>query len=1163
MEIKNKLNIITNISIVITLVFTIILIIDEMYNIGVFSFKYTYNYNYGSFNSQFNNIQTIECETNRFKVYNNSNYLFKDIFNKSYFNYLIKIAITFITIMFVIAYGLYFYDVFIDNMPENCTFDDIKSLPKEILNCLCKDCHKFIPNCSGNYFIAFIIILLIPLSYLCKSFLWFDFTPNSNSTMFTLIYVLIFIILLFRYSYELFNKGNKETKIKDLIVYFLVTIIFIISGYLYKYIYNKYNNNITLNSVNNINTFNDIYRQTPPIKPLPVKKPDIVDTFKYDSKNTDPGYKLQKDIVDGYYRDIKNYETELSYYTQRYNNYVNSLNTNLTDKINFINVFLNISGLNNYLHLFIIALIIILAVIYYYYYKENQIIFVSMIYLLSLLTILTIFNAVQYYNTYINKYIIYEPAANYKSDIAVVNTKLNLILDITNGENFYNILTNNNKTINDNNNNNLIITKQTINNQIRNLNPSNIFENLQQIDSNIKGIAINTITTDTKNIIPENDYTVYFDTTTGINYANTLTELKYYFNIDTKTIKKYDRFKSFYITIEKFTRINNYKYPIDSLIFQYKNDVSITISSDYHTYTNLYIYYKSYQFYKLLDRLEQLLFKDINKLKKNYYNLFREINNNYSSIKNINRTIISDIDTNISNIAKSTISYDNIINKFKDFINEINTIKIDMTTFTNNKQLQSSLTDINFYSSDNIFTIPLTFNINVPEFANINIINNTYLELPIKIIDNKNNEYYITGTSFSLYYANIFIAYPTTTLSTIQVMSKYVVQSPKAFTKAADALYFTSSDITPIIYPFKLSSGISSDNYTNKFIQIIMRCLIYKLIATANNFALTNLCEKIFDTTPNHCTNERSSNKFNINQDLFTTLDINTISQTSEYKNVGTTDDAAFIKTANKYYGYLLMLYNIYTYDEETLMDIIEYSIYNRDSQESLNTEINSFEDQYLSINLDKIKTQINRNSKSEISSIYKHNIYIVKFIVKLYTMFINKLKYNIETKTEGGNSLCMPTTNFNKNTKEQMILDYITKKFNTVNLNEVSLPQSQPKLQQEITNISNNCTYFFNICLYILRSNINDGIDLSLQAITDSIISNYKFYNTEDVDTIDLTNLRKELTINCNYYNKYNDINTKQILTMKNNTTAVAYNFPVLVVILVIFLGESLFIKS
>ena len=75
MEIKNKLNIITNISIVITLVFTIILIIDEMYNIGVFSFKYTYNYNYGSFNSQFNNIQTIECETNRFKVYNNYNYI--------------------------------------------------------------------------------------------------------------------------------------------------------------------------------------------------------------------------------------------------------------------------------------------------------------------------------------------------------------------------------------------------------------------------------------------------------------------------------------------------------------------------------------------------------------------------------------------------------------------------------------------------------------------------------------------------------------------------------------------------------------------------------------------------------------------------------------------------------------------------------------------------------------------------------------------------------------------------------------------------------------------------------------------------------------------------------------------------------------------------------
>ena len=96
MDLKNYTNIITNLSIAITFIYCIILIIDELYNIGLFSFKYTYLYNYGSFISEFNNIQTIECETNRFNLYSNDIFLYKDIFSKSYFNYLIIIAITFI-----------------------------------------------------------------------------------------------------------------------------------------------------------------------------------------------------------------------------------------------------------------------------------------------------------------------------------------------------------------------------------------------------------------------------------------------------------------------------------------------------------------------------------------------------------------------------------------------------------------------------------------------------------------------------------------------------------------------------------------------------------------------------------------------------------------------------------------------------------------------------------------------------------------------------------------------------------------------------------------------------------------------------------------------------------------------------------------------------------
>ena len=194
MELKNYTTIITNLSIIITFLYCIILIIDELYNIGAFSFKYTYLFNYGSFISNFNNIQSIECETNRYNVYSNDNFIYKDIFSNSYFNYLIIIAITLITILFVIAYGINFYFTFIINQPEVCSFYKSTSFIKTIMKCLCDSCHEFIPDCTGNYFISFIIIIIIPISYFLKSFLNIDITPNSTSTIFSFGYIIIFIL---------------------------------------------------------------------------------------------------------------------------------------------------------------------------------------------------------------------------------------------------------------------------------------------------------------------------------------------------------------------------------------------------------------------------------------------------------------------------------------------------------------------------------------------------------------------------------------------------------------------------------------------------------------------------------------------------------------------------------------------------------------------------------------------------------------------------------------------------------------------------------------------------------------------------------------------------------------------------------------------------------
>jgi hypothetical protein len=270
---------------------------------------------------------------------------------------------------------------------------------------------------------------------------------------------------------------------------------------------------------------------------------------------------------------------------------------------------------------------------------------------------LTIFNAIQYYNTYINKYIIYEPSANYKSDVTVVNTKLNLILDTSNGQNFYNILTNSNKTYNKIEND-IIITRPTINSQIRNLSSDNIIEKLAEIDTNIRNLP--EINVNDKNKI-KSDYTVYFNGTS----AQTNIEI----------------FKFFYKKINKFTSTSINKFPVDNLYFTYKNNLKITVRSDYHRYSNLYIYYKSYQYYKFIDRLEVLNFRDVKKLKLKYYNLLREIYNNYSNIQKLNfinnAQIVSNIDTDIKSINSDTIGNMNIDTIFNNFIkNELNTINI-------------------------------------------------------------------------------------------------------------------------------------------------------------------------------------------------------------------------------------------------------------------------------------------------------------------------------------------------------------------------------------------------------------------------------------------------------------------------------------------------------
>jgi hypothetical protein len=1162
MNLKNKLNVITNIAIIITFIFTLVLIVDEIYNIGVFAINYTYNYNYGTFHSKFNNIQTIEYETNRYNVYNKTNFLYKDIFNKSYFNFLMKVAITFITVLFVIAYGIYYYEKFITDMPLQCNFINADTFLKKALKCICDKCHELIPNCTTNYFISFILIIVIPISYLIKSLSNnIDFTPTTESTLFGLIYIIMFALLLLKYTYELYSNIPSD-KIKIIISYLTATIVLILSGHIYKYIYKKYTDNPLLNSENNITVFNDIYKQAPPIKPsLPVK-PSILSDFSYDPKNTSAEYKRRKAIVDNYYSAVKTYDADLLYYNQRYENYKKSITDTLGEKVNIVNVFLNITGLNNYIHLIIIGFIIFFAVFYYYFYKDEMI-YMCMIYMTSILIIMTIMNGVQYYNTYLNKYIIYEPTAHYKSDMATVNTKLNLLLDPSNGEGFYNYLTNT-KDVSEEDVDKYKINEKYIVSVIRNLMADEIINNIDtNDDQNRLKLISNTLTTLTisdNNDIPREKYEIYVKQVA----STTLND-------------------EFIVKIATIQRINFYRYPILSLYLNYNNNIKFQITPNYLKLHNAYIYCKSYQLFKLLEKLEQLNYRFISKLKEKYYTTIYDIQNNYFT-NEIEKDTLKDINTNINEIkyapTEKEISLNNLLQIFDNFIkNEFNTI----TPANYNSDSGNKLTLLKIKITQGKIIYDITNRVITMTENSINIIakiaaaaipeNSLFkaeylytdgssiikgFKLPHKITDNMNNEYYITTTS-SFKSNSLIIKIGNNVSNEIILKQKYqkINQMVISYTYDTANKIFknTPPDRQITEFPFILNySNGDTDNDKNILINIVLRTFEYNLTRIISSFENTELCG-YFNTDGCSSSTIKLADKLNSSYPAFFKLFTAESNNIPSYKT-----DEYYLITVSNYMPFIILLYNIYNFDENRIINIIEYCVYSYYHQS--NNEINNYTDKNLIENLNAIKYRINKSNDSYLITKYLKNVYIIKFIIKLYSIFIKTIKYRLE-QPSFDDALCMP----NNPTKYQIeikLLEVIKKYFDISGTTATAKSEFLTQTKKDIINqISRNCIYFFNICIYLLTTNMDKTTDLSLAGIMNSIISNYKFYNPDELDEINLEDLKKEISINCNYHNKYNQVDKKQLSIMKMNADIVSFNFPVLAVIFLIFLGEPLFIKS
>jgi len=470
----------------IVLVVALIFIIEEIVRMTIFCYNYTYNYNFGNINENLcnNDEKTglIEYEKARYKIYSNLNiYKFEnDLFNKNWIDYITLLIIIILTLIIMIAFGTLFYYYFIDNI-QSCTTEpedesDMSTL-KLFIKCTFGPLHKLIPNCTINYILLFIIIIIYPLIIISLNFFKIDYTWNGGNV--SKIFHIIVCITLIIYGFELLKEKtiNKDKdgnsipipltdKYIKLLIYLSFIIIFYTSQYIFRQSYNNYNNQYKSSDIydkedKNDTMFFDIYKQQEPIKP---EKPDILidgpkdgetdllTTFKYCTQEelinpsfppkcgrNKQNYEDNLDKLNKYYEAKKEYDNLIKKYNYKYNIYKNNTITFPEIIIVIRDLLTKFLGFDNNLFIFIYILIAFFVIIYgiirYYNYDKNggfEYYYNTVIlYLIGLISILILSNSILTFNTYFNKFHIYEPVSKYKYDITKINTIFDLAITNT------------------------------------------------------------------------------------------------------------------------------------------------------------------------------------------------------------------------------------------------------------------------------------------------------------------------------------------------------------------------------------------------------------------------------------------------------------------------------------------------------------------------------------------------------------------------------------------------------------------------------------------------------------------------------------------------------------------------------------------------------------
>jgi hypothetical protein len=199
-------------------------------------------------------------------------------------------------------------------------------------------------------------------------------------------------------------------------------------------------------------------------------------------------------------------------------------------------------------------------------------------------------------------------------------------------------------------------------------------------------------------------------------------------------------------------------------------------------------------------------------------------------------------------------------------------------------------------------------------------------------------------------------------------------------------------------------------------------------------------------------------------------------------------------------------------------------------------------------------------NKDDEILKLYNNNKPLIYLIIALFENLLITIKTTIN-KSPSYKELCFPPS-----TSRLIIQDAMNNKFATITLGSPNagdyntiaktLSSSDTLTINLINDLNVILRNYFNIVIFLL-----DNLKLNTNtAEIDMITTNYNFYNRDD----NIKNIiQKQLIINCDYYSKYNNMDSKQLSYFKINADNVNYNFPILMIIFLIILGEPIFIKS